>query len=105
MGEEYDQRATQNLRKKKAEMAEKELEEKQERAKLTQETEMKKRKIVRENVEDELDRDFEVTFDYENEGDQEQSDSKKREKKNKRNKTDWMKFKEGLMNKKLERRL
>ena len=59
-------------------MAKKELEEKQERAKLTQETEMKKRKIVRENVEDELDRDFEVTFDYENEGDQDQSDSKKR---------------------------
>ena len=59
-------------------MAEKELEEKQERAKLTQETEMKKRKIVRENVEDELDRDFEVTFDYENEGQDNEPESKKR---------------------------
>ena len=62
-------------------MAEKELEKKQERAKLTQETEMKKRKIERENVDDDLDRDFEVTFDYENEEDpttKQEPESKKR---------------------------
>merc|ERR1711881_151326 len=66
--EEYDQRATENLRKIKAEMDEKEAQKFLERARMTQETEMKKRKIDRETVEDELDRDFEVTFDYENEG-------------------------------------
>lgn len=66
--EETETRARENLKRKISEMALKEAEMQAEKQKLNEETELKKRKIQRENVDvDELDRDFEITFDYEEE--------------------------------------
>ena len=61
---EQEERAKSNLKRKQDEFKEKEEKRKAEREKLTKETEMKKRKISRENVDDELDHSYDITLEY-----------------------------------------